>query len=232
MAQSPNTKFCLSISLLGVLFAGCTNGGAISGQTHDVEPVIAAKDVIVPAEGNRKSLALLGEDTYIRVGMDEESAFTGSFKKPEKGVSISQLPPSLDTNFRTKGWEYAGRSFAVISKDNKVVLGLETRDHTSKGDVVDFVNRATKTWGAPAATEIGEQVNYWFWEKDGVRLMMVVSDAPIGGLSFSQAIGVPAVMNVLRMDPASAKIDYPQAETSLKAHQSNPDSQQTVPANR
>lgn len=179
------------------------------------EEPLDATQVRISVDALGSHLRIHSGDTIVGIGQLDETVFRGDFAKPPKATNLTELPPGFDESFSTSGWETFKRNLAGVFKDGRLVLLLDNQDQTAAGEAEGQEAKYERIYGLPTTTASSGSTRYKFWEDGPVRLMTVVSSGA-DGESFVVALGLVSVMDRLRMDPDSARIDALKADEVLK----------------
>lgn len=167
-------------------------------------------------------------ERVVHVGMTPDDAFRVFDDARKGGIIDEQLPPGLKSPFRARSLESAGRGFGVIAYDDKVVMAMSQEERQNEEALESAVFRHQEMLGAelqPKRFE-GNRVSYWFWEKDGQRLMICAFKTD-KGVDLTIAMGDDKVMDALNASPEKAettskRIDLQTAPSSPSETTSNP----------
>lgn len=206
------TAFWISLSA-GLAIAGCQGG-----KSAGAPPLVTKTPVEVsPVDENVRAddLYILSGTSRITVGDNPNEALTGGFKKPERAVTASRLPPGLDDTFRFGGWESTERSVGLVSRNRTVLLAVDNQENLSQDKRDKAIQTYTRLFGLPMREIQRPHAHYYFWEQGKVRLMVCTTVDPRGAVSMTSAIGVNPLMQKFRMDPETAEKDATEAEARL-----------------
>ena len=203
----------LSVSLLSAGLVGCQGGKSASAP-----PLVSKTPVEVsPIDENTRAddIFLLSGNSRIVVGDNSNDALTGAFKKPDRAVTATRVPPGLDDTFRFTGWESTGRSVGLISRNRTVLLAMETRENISQDQRDQVITTYRKLFGLADKEVQRPHAHYYFWERGKARFMVCTTVDSRGTVSMTSAVGVVPLMTKFRMDAESAEKDSSEAELRL-----------------
>lgn len=206
------TAFWISLSF-GLALVGC-QGGRSAGAPPLVSKVAVE---VTPLDENARAdeLYLLSGTSRIAVGDNAGEVLVGGFKKPDRAVTATRLPPGLDDTFRFTGWESTERSVGLISRNRTVLLAFESQENISQEKCDKAISVYGKLFGLPSRDIKRPHSHYYFWEQGKVRMMVCTTVDSRGVVSMSSAIGVLPLMDKFRMEPNQAEKDSGEAELRL-----------------
>jgi hypothetical protein len=178
---------------LPLLLVGCQSAGGAAATSPDSAKVPETM-VGAPRTTKATDIAILSGTGAVTVGMQPDEAFR-AFPRVA-GYEFEQNPPGFGDNYRSRHWEDGRRhGFGVILYQSRVVGAMYQEDNATQERVNEFLKLHETRIGAPTATVAGKHLNYWFWEKDGQRLM-ISAYAPDGsGIQLTAAMGDSVVMD-------------------------------------
>lgn len=136
--------------------------------------------------------------------------------RPVRSFPLTDLPSGLSRDFEVKGWETRQGSVGFITTENRLALMLEVFDQVDEDFVSQRVQTSIDLHGTPIDVVRSGEVRYWFWSEPGSRIMLCATPDHLGRLTFASALGNPALMTVLRMNPELAKTDAQRGEELLE----------------
>lgn len=199
---------CRNWIVLGLLaaLAGCdVTGLAIDGK--GAAPQLELDEVHIGRDALTSDLSLMSKESQIRLGQKLNTALVGGFRRPQKGVSLKELPPGVSNEFLGLGWETPERTVSLVGKEDDIVLALDMVNKATKAEVDQIVNRYRLFNGAPHSQVSGSSAEYWFWQDGPVRLMFCAVKLGEGQYRMTSVLGLADVMDRLRMDEGSAQRD-------------------------
>ncbi len=200
----------------GLLLAGCDPGQFTVGNGSQGD-VLLAEDITITQSALDSPLALHTQNSLIRVGQSLGSCLIGGFRRPDKGVSINELPPQFSTGFRTAGWETPERTVSVVGREDDVVLALETWTSMKPEKRDAHIERYQLIYGLPDHRVVDNAGEYLFWDDGAVRLMICVVPNPQNGFHVTSVVGLSILLDRLRMNPEAAQRDLIVAAELLRA---------------
>ena len=211
----PFLKIGLLLGLSCLMLGGCAPEELRQINGNEVEPV-TSKDVAITSYSMSSKLEMVDGDSVIRVGQLLEDSLRGSYGKPPKATSLTELPPGLDETFEVKGWETYKRTFALVAKEDRVALALDFWEDADASKIRDAETEYELKFGKPDFTVVTDRNSYSFWQDGSVRLMTLQSEGR-NGMSFTVALGLTVLMDHLRMSPDTARNDAARAEQLLSS---------------
>ncbi|MFW5697296.1 MAG: hypothetical protein ACOCX1_01905 [Fimbriimonadaceae bacterium] len=197
-------------------------------QASRGEQIEAESVTITVGSPNRGDLALVKGGSRVYVGTPVELAFD-IFAPPPNATEFSDLPGRLNPEqFESVVWETSSEGFGVIAANvndvDRVVLAVRSFDRINTDKVREIVSQYRRAGVLPTEEPTIPEISnydpdqpavYWFHEEDDQRLMIVVSKNLDQEKMLTIALGDKALMDRLRMDPASAREDYRLASRNL-----------------
>jgi len=206
-------KLSSLVLLLGGALAGCDPSGLALNQGET--DTLTASDVKLTSAHLSCDLAILAEESVIRIGQKHDSAMVGDFRAPARSVKLSELPPMFDESFGAAGWETPTRTVSLVTSDGNVVLALDMNEALDAAPVNEMIEKYRGNFGVPSSSVKTEHSEYLFWERQGVRLMLCIYRQKEKPATVTKALGLTTLMDRLRMDAGSAQRDSASAETLL-----------------
>jgi hypothetical protein len=213
------------------LLVGCgaEEGVPTEAQASRGEQIEAESVTITVGSPDRGDLALIKGRSRLYVGTPVDIAFD-IFAPPPNATEFSDLPERLNAEqFESVVWETSSEGFGVIAANvndvDRVVLAVRNFERINADKVREIVEQYRRgrvlESEAPTIPEIAEYdpdepAVYWFHEEGDSRLMIVVSKNLDQEKMLTIALGDVALMDRLRMDPASAREDYRLASRNLE----------------
>lgn len=218
-------SFLSTTSVLLVVFAlGCTAPEQITvdGDTGADAKPLEKLDYTLEVE-DEGDLGLWKGDQAVYVG-DTVQESLQVFEPPNKSYSVASLPDGFGEDFTANGWDMRGHSFSCILYKGKTVLALYTQDEISEEEITvalaDVVQQYRGEYGPPQDSHLGTRIEYYFWFTDDRALMINTAVDANDSFSLTVAVGVPEVMEHLRMDRTFAEEDKAEALRSLTQQRS------------
>lgn len=193
-------------SLLLICLSGCDVAGlAIEGKEGGTQ--LEVDEVRIGRESLTSSLALLSEESSIRIGQDLNTVLVGGFRKPKRGITLRELPPGLSGDFVGMGWETPERTVSLVAKETDIVMALDMENSVSADRCDEVVSQYQRIYGS-SPLEVGDtKAKYRFWQSGTVRVMICVVQVGNGVYRLTSVLGLSEVMDRLRMDADSARQD-------------------------
>lgn len=178
-------------------------------QRRSMSALISSAPVYVTDQDEDKtsSLFIVHKSSRIQIGADPLDVLSGGYKKPERALSITSIPPGFEDSFRVYGWDSATRSVGLISRNRKVLLAVDTQKKVDATLLDTTLLNARRTFGEPVAQNQADRSNYWFWQENGIRLMICRYVNDSGSVTMTTAIGLNQIMDHFRMSADSATKD-------------------------
>ena len=221
-----STRYWPWISLL-LAVSGCgsppsTKKEAISAE----EPKIEVQTVVqVPgfADSVTSNLELVVGEGRVGVGDDVNRAVR-QLTRPKTASTVSKTAPYLDASFSVVGWETDTTVYAIVHREGKVVLAMNTEDGLDKDRATEALNQIAGDAIQPVEIS-GGRVHYLFWEGKGpfkegenrIRAMIGTIEVKPGEYRLVKAIGPVALMERYHMSPTAAQDDLIEANKHLRA---------------
>jgi hypothetical protein len=216
--RSPAFLLILALSL--ILGAGCS--GQLSAAPGSPEPLEGqAEDEFTPQQmafrtsPTERGLFEMWHGVPVTVGANIEELLRVA-PRPVRSFPLTDLPSGLSRDFDVRGWETRQGSVGFITTENRLALMLEVFDPVDEEFISQRVQTAIDLHGIPSHTIRTREVRYWFWSESGSRIMLCATPDHLGRLTLASALGNPALMTVLRMNPELAKADAQRGEELLE----------------
>jgi len=198
-------RFGLGFLVL-VALSGCDVAGlAIDGK--GTGPQLEVEEVRIDRESLTSNLALLSQDSSIRIGQDLNTVLVGGFRRPNRGVALRELPPGVSADFVGLGWETVERTVSLVAKETDIVLALDMENAVTLEHRDEVVERYQSNFGVPQSEVGDEKAKYWFWGSGPVRVMICSVRVGDGVYRLTSVLGLGDVMDRLRMNADSARQD-------------------------
>jgi hypothetical protein len=204
-----------ALSALGLGLAGCQSAQVAAAPDTDTASSPATElhdpqNVVTPPESNvtPTDLAIYKKTGFVTVGSDPASAFKLVRGASDTGFESEKLPPHFAAPYRAEVWEGGDdESFGVLTIKDKIVQATDELKNVSPETVQQVVQDTEDRFNAVGTQDKvdGKKVHYYFWEASGQRLMICAVQDPAGHILLTQAVGVVAAMNALKMDPTDAR---------------------------
>jgi hypothetical protein len=195
--------------------AGCQ--AAAPPPTPTTVPEAPSYAVAPPGTTAATNVALVRKGQFVTVGMTADEAFR-IFRDPrEGGFEDERLPPGFSAPYRARSWEGGPRGFGVITFRDQVVAAMYQEDRASYDRALELVQVHQERMGRPAdETFAGKRTNYWFWEQDRQRLMILAfqTGGP-EGVKITAAMGDAVVLDALGISAKQAREETPQVDRIL-----------------
>jgi hypothetical protein len=156
------------------------------------------------------------ETHEIRV-MDKATDVFDAFPRPAKSFPILNPPDVLKGQVNVLGWETDRRAVGILHLSERMILLLEIWDGADQDSIDGIVSETSASLSRHSEKIERGDVTYWFWHGDEDRAMICAAPDDQGNIMVSRAFGRPAVMDVLRMNPADARADAADAFELLSA---------------
>jgi hypothetical protein len=162
-------------------------------------------------------IALVSDERTVRVGMRPTEAFAALRELQESGFEDERLPSGFAAPYRARSRETASGGFGVISYRDQVVAAMHQELKVSYERVQEVLESHRKHMGREADQQVaGSRVNYWFWEEDNQRLMILAfRKDPSDGVQLTVAMGDRTVMDALKASPTLAEIERDRVDRIL-----------------
>lgn len=221
-----NTRFWVWISL-SLALVGCGSPPSAKKETASPEePKIEVQTVVqVPAfaDGGSSDVELIVGEGRVGVGDDVNRAMR-QLTRPKTASSVSKTAPYLDPSYAVIGWETDTTVYAIIHRDGKVVLAMNTEDGLDKDRATESLNQIAGEPIQPVEVSSG-RVHYLFWDGKGpfkeaenrIRVMIGTIETKPGEFRLVKAIGPAALMERYHMSPTAAQDDMIEANKHLRA---------------
>lgn len=154
---------------------------------------------------------LIREERKLFLGELEDNVFA-IFRKPSTGRDFFEEPPIVGSGYTARGWQTGVESFGAVFFAERMVLGQYTVDQASLETQLEVIKQYEEAFGRDAVQFVpGKYGAYRFWEDGNVRLMLVTSQGAKGVRSITVSIGHVNILNALRMNVESARVDLLEA---------------------
>lgn len=197
-----------------------------------------AKQIPIPTFERGTRLGLAKRTGIVKVGADIDSAL-GVFTEPPGSYEKTDLPPSIPNTFEARGWQKKDEGFGMILYKGRVVGALYQLDRATPDRLDELIKFQQDAFGAPTKTLPGKYVRYWFWidgqtedPSTGQILMVCATEAKLGKLSISAAVGWQPIMDALGMSWDAATRDQVKAEKLIDKQRSGGKTNTANSANR
>ncbi len=149
----------------------------------------------------------------ITVGFSPDAAFR-LFRDPKQsGFEFDDLPPKFQWPYKARTWEEAHMGFGEILYNSQLVAAMYQEDNGDQERVNQLLVAHRDQINGRAPEQIGgKRVNYWFWEKDGQRLMICAYPTGRDVIKITVAMGDNVVMDALGISPDKARKDLNQVD--------------------
>ncbi len=192
--------------LVLVALSGCDVAGlAIDGK--GTGPQLEVEEVKIDREALTNNLALLSQESSIRIGQDLNTVLVGGFRKPNRGVPLRELPPGVSGDFVGTGWETPERTVSLVAKETDIIMALDMENTVTPEHRDDVVGQYRRTFGDPQSEVGDDKAKYLFWGSGSVRVMICSVRVRDGVYRLTSVLGLGSVMDRLRMDADSARQD-------------------------
>lgn len=206
-------RFSLVATALIIACAICGCGSSqpqatTSSPTETVGPVTDSGPFQSPDFSQPSRLHLIADGgSQVNIG-DPEDTFKAAFpRSAAKATSLhDQLPTGADPrHWEAKGWylDNASRGVGALYYDNRIALAMSQFDSVEDSDVKKEVDQYVDAFGV-AQTLDGQRVQYWFWQRGTVILMICAFKNDRNELDLTTALGDSGVMGRLHMSPSTA----------------------------
>lgn len=204
--------------------AGC--GAPASKATVPKQPELVVAD---PGPLNAGDLALLDGAERLRIGDSPEDA-ERAFPVPANAFPFKDLPRMFAGQYRARGFETATMGFGAIYFENRLACAVHRQENVSAGEVQAIVRSYIAAFNEPDQMLPKGSIQYWFWSRDSERLMIcsVPDREQVLRYDITIGLGVPTVMDALRMSYARAKEDQAIGEANRSAKATPPRRSESV----
>ena len=202
---------------LAITLVGCQGGEPTATEPTVPAPKIAS--VPAPTTKDSTDIAMVvRRGPPITVWSTPEGAFRRFQDNKQVGFEYDTLPPKFEPPYSARTWEedhihigfgeilYNGGLAAAVYQEDK---GNQDRVDELVRDHQDQVGRLTPKYLR------GKHVSYWFWDKEGQRLMICAYSTGRDVIKITVAIGDDVVMDALGMSPDQAQKDQIKVDMSL-----------------
>lgn len=203
---------------------GCQPGNAPTQNIPSVEtsPALGGTRPEVVIEPFRsvetEAPYLIRQGKRLFVGELEDNVFS-LFLKPASARDFFEEPPISGANYTARGWQTGVESFGAVFLGERMVLGQYTVDQASVETTQELITLYENALGSTSVQFVpGKYGTYRFWQRGSVRLMLVTTQGVKGVRSVSVAVGHFRLMDGLRMDATSARLDLTEAARLIDSH--------------
>lgn len=208
-------KSMILVPVVMLSLTGCDPGQfTVNGVQAET---ITADDVNLSREALTSNLALMSSQSSIRIGQNLTTSLIGGFKKPDRAVSIKELPPGFGSGFQSVGWESPQRTVSMVGREDDLVLAIDVWDSLTQEKVDELLERYEFVYGKPGTQVPGDSATYSFWDSGEVRLMICVVTKEKDTFTVTTTLGLAQLMDRLRMNDDSAKRDVASADQMRQA---------------
>jgi hypothetical protein len=187
-----------------LMLVGCQAGKTPVTTTVETSES-ATFPVGAPVRTEPSEIALVHRGHYVTVGMTAEDAFKTFADTHVSGFETDQLPPAFKDPYRARTWEDGQHGFGVILFRDRVVASMYQEESSTLARLNEMVDIHRAHLGdVPPVTITGKQVNYWFWDKDGQRLMICGYQPREGQVKVTCCMGDSVVLDGLQINEVSA----------------------------
>lgn len=203
--------------VVAIAAVGCQNGeSTVSDSTAATRPRVAT--VAEPATLVATDIGLVVRHGQpITVGFSSDTAFR-MFRDPKQatGFEYDDLPPKFQWPYKARTWEEAHMGFGEILYNGQLVAAMYQEDRGNQDRVDELVREHKDQVNGRSPTMIsGKHVTYWFWEKEGQRLMICAYPSGRDIVKITVAMGDDVVMDALGIAQDKARKDQLQVDMSL-----------------
>jgi len=161
-------------------------------------------------------LVLQNSGKKLAIGDAGASAFD-VFPKPsnDRVLAVHDLPATLTgQNYVANGWDDETEGFGVILQQNRVVAALYTvKSLANDLSQVLIQNYESLNPGLKLTHLTAKNLDYYFWEMNGQRLMLLVQKNDKQSNRITLILGIDSILNALRANPELANADIKNLET-------------------
>jgi len=209
-------KRLLWLGLAAAVSVGCQGSDSTSVETAPGQVVQKPKDVGAPVTTSPTKICLvLPKTPLITVGYPAPTKIFDYFRDPKKlGNEYSDLPTNFTPPYGSRIWETAHKGFGEITYNDNLVAAMYQEGPVTEDQVQEIVAAHKNQLGPQDIPIKGNRVRYWFWEKDGQRLMICAFQTERQGLKLTLAMGDDAVLEGLGISPANATADAAKLDSS------------------
>lgn len=171
------------------------------------QAAVTIATVTAPSHLGSTNIALVRQDRAVTVGMRVTEAFDIFRDAREGGFEDERLPAGFAPPYRARSWETSQRGFGVISYQDVVAAAMYQERDCPLDRLGDYVDLHTRRMNrSPDRQIFSKHLNYYFWEEDGQRLMILGFQKPGGsGVQLTMAMGDTVVMDAIGASIASAE---------------------------
>lgn len=201
------------MGLVLVALAGCQTETVPEKNDFPVveRPTIAMPKLNEPPPPRRAGkLALLAEGENMLRLDDSKEIVEKVFPAPAGAVPFREMPPGFDKAYEVWGYETAREAFGAIFHEGGMILAMERRENLDPAIVTETVQRYIAQFRRPTTTISGDKIEYWFWEEEEGRRIMICSTADSRSPAMRDlnvAMGDAIIMDAFRMGVAQANND-------------------------
>lgn len=201
--------------LVSIGLAGCTAPAPMTSTTGS-SATKQSVELEYPGDFRSSSLALVNENTELRVG-DDAINFTEVFPRPPRSFEVNDRPPKLSESYQTRGWQTNTIAVATVIVENHIALTVITEEGVDLSRVESEIDAYESRFG-PATKIVNGEYRFAFWTDVGSTLMIGNAIELNGRMSFTRALGHPRMMESLKMTLADAQSQVRLALERREAH--------------
>ncbi len=164
----------------------------------------------VPDAPKDDDLVLVAAGQKIQAG-DSERHVLDAIPRPKGAYPTREDVSFISDEIKARGWESTQMGLLVCSKSETTVLALVRYENVTQEERLSIFNDLTKQNGAPTETVTSQYGDCAFWEKNNIRLMAINALDNQRRMSLTLAIGVPSLMDDLRMNRRLVDKDFSEA---------------------
>jgi hypothetical protein len=200
--------------LLLVAVGGCQGGTTAAAEEPKAEaPAVPA--VPAPARVEPTDVGLVRQGGIVRVGDTWQTA-REVFPQPSTAFEFDDLPERFRQTYKARGWETAKEGFGVITYQGRIVSAMHQTERATQDQLKAVLDTYRERLGPAPPTEVeGRQVRYYFFEREGQRLMVSAFQGDGDGIRLTEAMGVDEVLNALGINPETAQRDRDRLDQSF-----------------
>lgn len=217
-------------ALLLVLIAAGLVGCQSSNPPASVAATPTTSVVGAPTHKEETVVALVRQDKAVTVGMRGSEAFDIFRDSREAGFEDDRLPPGFAAPYRARSWESSQRGFGVITYQESVVAAMYQEHDCALDRMQQWVDSHRRRMSRdPDHRVISKRLNYYFWEEDGQRLMILAFQKKAAGtVELTMAMGDIIVLDAIGASPARAEFEKERVDRLLAGDDVMPTNQQEV----
>lgn len=203
------------LACLGLVLAGCQSPTPTAPTP--TPPAVSVRTVADPVSTTQTDIALVRRNQRVTVGMRADDAFR-IFRDPKDGgFEYERLPAGFGSGYHARSWEGGPKGFGVITFKDQVVLAMFQERHSTFDRALELVQAHQDHMGRVADKVVaGKRLNYWFWEQDDQRLMIVAfQKGSQEGVEITAAMGDRNVMDAIGAKVSKATSDFPRVDRAL-----------------